>query len=252
MTQVQGTLTRPDGSPAVGSSVRFTLVGATRAFVSADDETVLATQAPVAVDEFGAYTIDLPGNSALNPAGTRWRREIIGATDVGRVRDDLLVPATGGPYFEEDILAESLDPLPTPGAVTELDYSEIVTDNPALAINLLGIASVPNLTVTVPDMPEVCYILGNVGVSHSAADATVALAVGPTGLGTGDINSALGAGWVQLNAAGSPGTVPLRARIPAHSPGDFQLYANGTSGDVTVRGLPYAPASLAAWRMPVA
>jgi|ADGO01.1.fsa_nt_gi hypothetical protein len=44
MTQVTGTLTLPDGTPAAGASVVFELVGADRAFVPDDDETVLKQQ----------------------------------------------------------------------------------------------------------------------------------------------------------------------------------------------------------------
>jgi len=251
MTQVTGTITYPDGSPAQGASVQFVLVGAARAFVSADDETVVGTQPTKTADTLGEYTIDLPANTAMAPGGTRWRRHV-SARGIVPFYDDLIVPVSGGPYAEEDILAEPLPALPTLGAVTEVDYSEIVTANSAVAVNTLAIASVPNIVVTVPDLAEVCYLLGAVGVKHSVANANVALAIGPTGLTSGQIALAKGAGWAQCGAIGAVSTIPLRARIPAHSPGDYQLYINGTAGNATVEAQEFAPSSLAAWRVAVA
>jgi hypothetical protein len=91
-----------------------------------------------------------------------------------------------------------------------------------------------------------------VGARHSAANANVALALGPPDLEAGEITLCKGAGWAQLGAIGAVSTIPVRARIPARTPGDYQLYANGTAGNVTVAAEGFAPASLAVWRTPVA
>src|SRR5690554_3297785 len=112
MTQVTETITRPDGTPAAGLKVRFVLAGATRAFASADDETVLPV-VEVVTDQDGQYTVDLPPNSELNPAGTRWRRSF-GGRDIGIASDEIIVPVSGGPYPVEDILAAPLEPV-SPG-----------------------------------------------------------------------------------------------------------------------------------------
>src|SRR5690606_26743526 len=112
MTQVTGTLTLPDGTPAAGASVVFELIGAHRAFAPDDDETVLKQQPTITTDENGQYVIDLPGNTILDPPGTRWRRTV----SMGRHRsfyDDLIVPANGGPYDEYDLLASPLVPVPS-------------------------------------------------------------------------------------------------------------------------------------------
>src|SRR5690606_5871993 len=106
MTQVTETITRPDGTPAAGLKVRFTLAGATRAFASDDDETVLSVVA-VVTGEDGQYLVDLPPSSAVNPAATRWRRSV-GGRGIGAAGDDIIVPVCGGPYVVEDILAAPL------------------------------------------------------------------------------------------------------------------------------------------------
>src|SRR5690606_28270844 len=77
MPQVTETNVLPDGTPAEGVTIRWTLVGATRAFLSDDDETVLSTLT-VKTDSSGQYLVDLPANSDLNPSGTLWRRTIVG------------------------------------------------------------------------------------------------------------------------------------------------------------------------------
>lgn len=152
---------------------------------------------------------------------------------------------TSGTWRVDQVLTTPPADLPTVTPSNERDYDEITADNPALAINGLAIAAVPNLIVTVPASARPVYIWGNVGVSHSVASANVALAIGATGLGSGDLGLTKGAGWAQLGAAGAVSTVPLRARISAGLGGSYQLYANGTGGNVTVKGSAFAPSSLA-------
>lgn len=103
MTQVTETIVLPDGTPAEGVTIRWTLVGATRAFLSGDDETVLSTLT-VKTDQNGEYLVDLPANSDLNPSDTLWRRTIVGGERFGTVEDLVEVPDSGGPYVVEDIL----------------------------------------------------------------------------------------------------------------------------------------------------
>lgn len=245
MPTVQGKVTKPDLSAKDATSVTVEVVDGfgnpVRAFRTATNETVIGPQSVTVTN--GVWSAVLPDNAGLNPANTRYRRRI--HLPGGVTIDDLLiVPVGGGPYNEETILAAALSPLPTATPSNERDYDEITVDNPAIAVNGLTITSVPNLLATVPALTRPCYIEGAVGVSHSVANANIALAVGPTGLGSGDLSLCKGAGWVQLGAAGAVSTVPLRVRIPANSPGTYQLYGNGTAGNVTVKGATFAPSTL--------
>jgi hypothetical protein len=245
MPTVQGKVTRPDLAAKDVTSVTVEVVDGSgnpvRAFRTATKETIVGPQ-PLTVTA-GVWTAVLPDNAGLNPANTRYRRRI--HLPGGVTLDDLLiVPVGGGPYDEETILAAPLTPLPTATPSNERDYDEITVDNSVLAISGLLIASIPNLLVTVPTLTRPCYVEANVGVSHSVANANVALAMGPTGLGGGDLNLCKGAGWAQLGAAGAVSTVPLRVRLPANSGGTYQLYGNGTTGNLTVKGATFAPSSL--------
>ena len=156
MTQVRGKFFRPDGVTAVRRTVVLTLIDALgnplRGFQSAADITVVSPLR-VDLDSTGAYLADLVPNSAINPAGTRWRRELHGASIIQPVRDDLIVPASGGPFWEEDILAETLAPLPDPDPSNILDEAEITTATSALTVGPFTLTPVPLLVATVPNVP---------------------------------------------------------------------------------------------------
>jgi hypothetical protein len=252
MGEVTGTLRRPDDSAFVGA-VRFGLVDATgkalpRAFDHSLDVTYIG---PVDADvsSAGVYVVDLPANTALDPAGTRWARTIL-RDGVAGVTDPLIVPVGAGPFAEDDILADPPAALPMVQQTQERDLVEIETDNDPVAITALTISPLDaNTTVTVPDVDAPCWVVSAIGVAHSVANANVALALGPPGAGPGDLATMLGAAWGQLGAAGAVSTIPLYVRFPAHSPGDHQLYSIGTSGNVTLKGQTFAPSRLAVWQL---
>jgi hypothetical protein len=238
---VRGKITRPDGSAITTARVRFALKGQTRAFVSADDETLVGYQ-EVAVDGTGLYSLDLPGQTLINPANTRWQREVIIPGQRSAIVDELIVPAAGGPYWEEDILADPLVALPTVGASAELDDFEITSNGSPVGVNGLTVASLDTRgDLVIPaGTPRNVWVQYAVGVASSVANANIVVGVGPTG--TTDVNQMYGAGWAQAGAIASVVTVPLLVRRPAGWTGTLRLYAmSAQGGNVTLQGSAFAP-----------
>lgn len=243
MTQVTETVTRPGGAAAAGVSVRYELVGASRAFVSADDETVVGKQPTITTDVNGEYTIDLPANTSMEPEGTRWRRTVVGA-GIDQFSDDIIVPSGGGPYVLEDVLADSLAALPTPVATNDLDRATLTANFGPTAVNLLSIVAVTGLVVDVPDLAVGCYVKATALMSHSAANAAVVLVIAPVGasITTDPMQQAT----ATLGAAATKETVVCELYLPAHSAGSYQVFVLGTSGNLTVEASADAVASLVA------
>lgn len=247
MTQVTETIIRPDGTPAAGLKVRFTLAGATRAFASDDDETVLSV-VEVVTDQDGAYVVDLPPNSGLNPAGTRWRRSF-GGRIIGTASDEIIVPVSGGPYPVEDILAAPLEPVPSTAA-SNLIVSATSGPQQTLAVaGPLNVYPVANTLITVPPLPFTVELRAWCSTRHDDEDfANNALFIGPPG------QTAVGGhigrpAYMNCGVAGAGGTTSATtiARLDPNTGGDYMVYITSfQAGDVTI---PNNGAELAAYRV---
>lgn len=248
MTQVTGTLTLPDGTPAAGASVVFELVGADRAFVPDDDETVLKQQPTITTDENGQYVIDLPGNATLDPPGTRWRRTV----SMGRQRsfsDDLIVPVNGGPYNEHDLLASPLVPVPSTAASNLIISSRSGADQTVDVANALFVYGVDGTTITI-DTPLdfMVELRGRVNVRHEDEDfANVGLQIAPPGQTVvGGHVGQIGYALTGEKGESSTATITAQARLDPGITGSWQLYVTSFKpGDVIV----VAGAELAAYRV---
>lgn len=238
MPTVTGKIAQPDLTGRGTVSATIELVDEfgqpTRAFKTDTNETLVGAQPLTLAD--GTYSVVVPGNTGLYPTGTRYRRRV--HLPGGIVQDDyLIVPASGGPYQEEDILAGPLAPLPAATPSNELDWDEITVDNSAVAITALQLAPLANLSVTVPDVDQPVWIEATCHVSYSVADAAVSIYIGPTGLGTGAFSSCIASASGRLwTATASVLTLNPRARIAPQTPGTYQLYATGPTGNLTLRG----------------
>ncbi len=125
----------------------------------------------------------------------------------------------------------------------------LTTATSALSVNLLGTATaVPGLVVTVPDLEQPVYLTGDVPAYHqTVASAKLAALFCPVGATT--IAQSVGTwGEFVAGAAGSGGQVTLHAfaRLPAGSPGDYQLFVAGTAGNMIVNGQTFDPAQITA------
>src|SRR5690606_22497112 len=236
MTQVTETIIRPDGTPAAGLKVRFTLAGATRAFASDDDETVLPV-VEVVTDQDGEYLVDLPANSELNPAGTRWRRSF-GGRDVGTASDEIIVPVSGGPYVVEDILAAPLVPVPST-AESNLIVSATSGAQQTLTVeSVFNVYPVAGTTIAI-DTPLdfMVELRGRLTVRHDDEDfASVVVAIAPPGetLVGGHVGQQT---YMLTGEKGIPGTVTstVQARLDPGITGSWQLYVTSVKpGNVTV------------------
>lgn len=237
MTQVTGTLTLPDGTPAAGASVVFELVGADRAFVPDDDETVLKQQPTITTDENGQYLIDLPGNATLDPPGTRWRRTV----SMGRQRsfsDDLIVPVNGGPYDEHDLLAAPLVPVPSIAASNLITASRNGPGQTINAASVFNVYPVDGTTITI-DTPLdfMVELRGRITVRHDDENfSSVVVAIAPPGetLVGGHVGQQT---YAVTGEQGIPGTVTstVQARLDPGITGSWQLYVTSVKpGNVTV------------------
>jgi hypothetical protein len=234
MGTVTGTLLRPDTTGFAGA-VRFGLVDATgralaRAFDPANDRTYIGP-IDAAVSAAGIYTIALPANTSLEPAGTRWARTFL-RDGVAGTTDPLIVPVGAGPFREEDILADPIDPLPEPAPANLIDSAQITAPTGNLAVNVLVITAVPNTTVTVPDVAQPVILRGGGPIRHSVANANSALMIAPPGAVLG---GQLDTAFAPLGAIATLATPKPELLLDPHTPGDYQLYVfSFTTGNIVV------------------
>ncbi len=117
MPAITSSLIGPADAARSGATVRFDLVDAAgtpldQGWLAAANKTIIGTS-EVTADAAGAYTITVPANVDITPAGTRWRRRIFPTDGSRAITAFLVVPAGGGPYNEDDI---AVQPAPTPAA----------------------------------------------------------------------------------------------------------------------------------------
>lgn len=220
MTTVNGTIIRGDESPAKGATVKFTLQGADRAFRTDTAGTVVKTTFVASPDATGLYTVNLIGNDALSPLGTKWRREITGP-GITTVTDDIIVPNTGGPFEEDQLLAEPVDPIPDPTPSNFIDGATLVASVTGLSVNPLAGATVTGTQVTVPDLSIPVVLRTKATLTHTVANSRIALAIVPAGAGVG---SAIDIAWA-LNggSAANEVTVSYESMLDPHSAGNYEL-----------------------------
>ncbi len=243
MPTVQGKVAKPDLSAKDVTSVTVELIDGfgnpVRAFRTATKETIVGPQSVTVTN--GVWTAVLPDNAGLNPANTRYRRRI--HLPGGVTIDDLLiVPVGGGPYDEEDILAEPLAAPPLVTASSEVDDFEIATNGSPVAVNGLAVASLDTRgDLVIPaGTPRRVWAHYAVGVASSVANANIGVAIGPPG--TTAIADMFGAGWAQATAASAIVTVPVLVSRPAGWAGTLRLYSmSAQGGNVTLQGTAFAP-----------
>jgi hypothetical protein len=140
MTTVTNTVLLPDGSPAVHSTVVVRLIASENPEQEAQGYTtageVVGEKRPTVASD-GRWTLELPANSTITPAGTVYQ-VVTQAPGRPRVIDYISVPATGGPYTVRELLT---DP---PGALP----SAPLTAHTALTTNVHGITNTANLVYT--------------------------------------------------------------------------------------------------------
>jgi len=238
MPVVNGKITNPILAKQTGS-VYFELVDQfgreVRGWKSATDETIVG-QVPATVDGAGAYTITLTGNVDINPANTRWRRRIFYNPGNGQIPYDdyLVVPTGGGPYQEEDI-AQDIVALPTPTPSNEVASFNLGASSGTIAVNAVTLPGVPTALLVVPDLTRPVVFLGSVNLQHTTV-ANAILFAGITTAGDTGFGNAKGLASALAGAAGTAVSCSFVGRIPAHTPGSYQLCVNGPAGNVIVTG----------------
>lgn len=236
MPDVRARVIVPNGAGAASgrTRVRYRLVDmagnrVTQAYDSEDR--LIVDEVDVDVDVEGDYQISLPPSTQITPSGTRWQRIIVlrGAEGPSRT---VIMPVGGGPYNEVDILETVMDPLPEPVPANLLDEAEFSTPTGNLAVDAFTMKLVSNTTVTVPDIATPVMLEGAGPLKHSAANANVALGIIAVG---GTIGT-----WIDIKFGVTLGIGTLagptpKAKLPAHSPGDYQLCVYSfTAGNIVV------------------
>lgn len=180
-----GTMIGPDGTILAGVDASFRLVDAAGnpvpvAWLTATDKTIVGAK-EITTDANGTYSITLPGNADITPAGTRWRRRIY--LDGERAINTLLdVPTTGGPYQEEDL---AVDAIPDPGPVDSAGRGLIAS------WKLSGTDSVPISTTSITDTT-----IAGLGGTFTVTDRPIWVH--------------FAASWVYTDAAGKTGMFRVR------------------------------------------
>jgi hypothetical protein len=240
MPDVTGRVVKPSGTaggPANHTRVRFRLVDAAgnrvrQAWDTGTANRVITGDEDLGLDAEGDYLVTLAPNTQIEPSGTRWQRVVLdGATEGPTL--SMVVPVGGGPYNEHVIRDEAVTPLPVPEPSNEVDAAERTSNLTVGSFNGFNIIAVTGMVVTVPDLDRPCYIDCQLWMEHAAtANANLATMIGVTGLTTIGTQVAAGIGFV--GAQGKETSPFARARVPAHSPGDYQAYVySDTSGNVT-------------------
>lgn len=240
MPDVTGRIVLPSGTaggPATKLRSRFRLVDAAnnpvrQAWDTSAGNRVIVDYEDRGLDTEGDYLVTLAPNTQIEPPGTRWQRTVlIGANEGPQL--SMVVPVGGGPYNEHTIRDEAVDALPVPEPSNEVDAAERTSNLTVGSFNGFNIIAVTGMVVTVPDINRPCYIDCQLWMEHAAtANANLATMIGVTGLTTIGTQIAAGIGFV--GAQGKETSPFARARIPAHSPGDYQAYVySDTSGNVT-------------------
>lgn len=241
MPDVTGRIVRPSGTGRNANTknrVRFRLVDTagnhvTQAWDTGTGNRVIAGYEDFDLDAEGDYQVTLAPNTQIEPSGTRWRRIVLdGGTEGPGL--SMVVPVGGGPYNEHTIRDEAVDALPTPEPSNEEDAAERTSNLTVGSFNGFNIIAVTGMVVTVPDLDRPCYVDCQLWMEHAAtANANLATMIAVTGKDTIGQQVAAGIGFV--GAQGKETSPFARARIPAHSPGDYQAYVySDTSGNVTL------------------
>jgi hypothetical protein len=132
-----------------------------------------------------------------------------------------------------------------PAPAVEGDYVSRQTNFGPATIAALTLVTVTGWQVEVPDLDTVVYVYAECIVSHSVANAEVALVLCKTVPAPATILDAIGTKYVCLNAtAGRKSTAAARARLAPNTPCTVQAYLAGTAGDATITAASYAEAPI--------
>lgn len=127
----------------------------------------------------------------------------------------------------------------------ELDHAERV-GNHVITGNIFLVFPIPDTVVTVPDLAQPVYLTGKAILvpSAPAIDVTMELAIAVANQVSVPLDQVLDASHGPGLQAGD-GIVSW-VRLPPNSPGQYQLYATVTDGDITVLSPDHATAKLSA------
>jgi len=200
------------------------------------------------IDSSGMWSLDLPANTDISPAGTTWfvRRQV----GCYVYESYLSVPITGGPF--EAFLLED-DPLGTitPSALAahgsdlSLHGGGIVLDSKFITTSqvvtgtgggLFGVA-LAGSQVTVPDVARPVILQARVVVQQQPGGPTEHVWwIGPAA------NNGIFASLNATRPAGINTTTPrpgsMWALLPAHSQGNYVIWGGGAGGNLTAVSLP--------------
>lgn len=151
MPTVTETLVAPDGTADAGRSVQFSLVDASgtplrQGWLAATNKTIVG-QASKVTDVDGKWTVALPGNADITPAGTRWLRRVM--MTGANVEDLFVVPASGGPYDLDDLVVAPAAGLVQPAPFGQLAYVKLGgAPNTTVDTTSTSMVKVPGLETT--------------------------------------------------------------------------------------------------------
>lgn len=246
MATVTNTITKPGGEVAPRATVIIELVAGTEitsGFVTATDAEVLGRYTFSAGDD-GTWSKTLTANSDLTPANTMYRitEQAVGDAD-SRTVWYVVVPAGVGTHPVVDIRYDPVTAVPTVDPSNEVDAAEITASTDPLAVSsALTLVAAPGLTVTVPDLARPVYLSTECSLNPSVT-GVVTLSIAP--VGSTVITSSVGGTNTSIAAATNLGCF-ARARLPAHSAGDYGVFVSGASGTITVVAADYSPARITA------
>lgn len=245
MTTITETVLTPGDAPLSRGTVKIDVVGTNADPVTAfrPDGTIVH-ELDLALDSNGAWARDLDPTSVLQPSGVLYRRRI-NIDGIPAATDIFDAPASGT-FQLGDVLETPPGALPSASPSNEVDVAEEVTsDITGLATGgVLQLIAVPGIVVTVPDLARPVWIMAQAVLDFDNAPASIACAIAAPG------SSALGQ---QIAFAGGVTNIDTDlvsqtawALLPAHSPGDRQMFVWASiGGSIDVRVANVSPARIA-------
>lgn len=197
--QVTENIDLPSGVEPTLTTVELQLVGSggaplSEAYDQGAQRTVVGLHR-VRLDSTGAWSLNLNPNSALIPAGTVWRRSAYDRDRVVQTSSLGLVPATGGPYRWDQILANPPGALADSalaahaadltlhGGGTQLFLAEVASNFVTASTTFVDIPGATR-TFTIPNRPFVVEFQIAAFIEEAAQHAEVQLLAGATQLDT--------------------------------------------------------------------
>ena len=194
------------GGVAQSSVVTTVKLWGVGAAVTGYEQGTAKTIAGVATVTGNPWTLaSVVGNTDIDiPTGTTYQVTRSWPNQVdGPLVDYVTMPATGGPYRVDQILALTPATIPSSAASSEVGFFSLASNSSALTVNAITLVAVPTFIIDIPDLSRPVLFHGNLTLQSSVSTGLCSAGVGPVGISS--IGAALGIGFQMAGPSGAAG-----------------------------------------------